>query len=78
MSHQVEKIIGVRKRGSGVEYLVKWKGYSYEDNTWEPVKNLTNAKEAIDEFMRKQSENAKVCYCLQQQQQSIYLNRNVI
>ena len=51
---EVEKILDqrVRKQGgkSTVEYLVKWKGYTDYDATWEPVENLKNAQEAIAEF----------------------------
>eukprot|EP01050_Picozoa_sp_SAG11_P044169 SAG11_NODE_21326_length_427_cov_1.515244_1_plen_36_part_10 len=25
---------------NGLQYLVKWKSYIYEDSTWEQVKNL--------------------------------------
>ena len=38
-------------RGRGqLEYLVKWKNYQLEEASWEPVTNLTNAREAIEEF----------------------------
>ena len=33
-----------------MEYLVKWKNYPLEEASWEPATNLTNAREAIEEF----------------------------
>lgn len=35
-----------------LHYLVQWKGYTPEHNTWEPESNLKNAKEFIKEFYK--------------------------
>lgn len=31
-------------------YLIKWKGYSEEDNTWEPKQNLNHAADLLKEY----------------------------
>ena len=56
--YEVETIRGVRKRGRGYQFLVHWKGYSDEDDTWTAESNLDNAREAITEFLAKHPENA--------------------
>ena len=43
----VERILDTKPRGRGVQYLVKWKGYGYEENTWEPRSHLEDT-EALD------------------------------
>ena len=40
---EVEDVIGRRFNRGGVEYLIRWKGYSEEHNTWEPAVNLSDA-----------------------------------
>ena len=36
--YEIEKILGHRRRRDGKRvYLVKWKGYTYEESTWEPA-----------------------------------------
>jgi hypothetical protein len=44
---EVEKILDKRKQRGRLEWLVKWKGYPMEETTWEPLKNLGNAKEMM-------------------------------
>jgi hypothetical protein len=52
--YDVEQLIGKRTKKTRaaprVEYLIKWKGYTEHDNTWEPETNLTNAQDLIKEF----------------------------
>ena len=43
--YEVEAILDSRKKGRYIEYLVKWKGYSDAENSWEPCGNVRHAKE---------------------------------
>ena len=36
-----------------VEYLVQWKGFTVEHNSWKREKDLKNAKEVVTEFERR-------------------------
>ena len=50
--YEVDDILGSRKRkGGGREYLIKWKGYGNEENTYEPSKNIPRA--LIKEFEQR-------------------------
>jgi len=50
----VEDILAKEKFQGKWKYLVKWKGFPKEQATWEPFKNLENAKVMIKNFELKQ------------------------
>jgi len=35
------------------KYLVQWKGYTAEEDTWESKENLKNASELVEEFEKE-------------------------
>ena len=47
---EVDKIVDHRGEGDNREYKVHWKGYSSDENTWEPVSNLFDA-ECINKYL---------------------------
>ena len=51
--YEVEEILSARKQGRGIQYLVKWKDYGNEENTWEPRRHLDHAPDLIQEFYQK-------------------------
>ena len=51
----IEKILDRRKINGRFEYLIKWEGYSENESTWEPVKNLKNAKPLLEEYDKAHS-----------------------
>jgi hypothetical protein len=53
--YEVEGMMDSQLRGHKLEFLVKWKGYTEENNSWEPKDNCTHAHEATTHFYRKYS-----------------------
>ncbi|THH10348.1 hypothetical protein EW145_g1389 [Phellinidium pouzarii] len=56
--YEIEAIIDARRgkfRSGEYGYLVKWKGYGPEHNSWVSEADAGNAKELIDEFFRKKT-----------------------
>jgi len=55
---KVEKILNKKKIRGVEKYLVWWKGFMAERNTWERKENLKNTEELIEEFEERM--NAEV------------------
>jgi len=47
---EVEKILNKRKIREVIKYLVWWKGFIAEHDTWKREKDLGNMKEVVAEF----------------------------
>jgi len=50
---EVERILNKRQVREKDKYLVCWKGFTVESDTWKERENLKNAQEAIKEFEKK-------------------------
>ncbi|GAA6068435.1 chromodomain Y-like protein [Tachysurus ichikawai] len=69
--YEVERIVGKRKNKKGkMEYLVRWRGYTFEGDTWEPEANLTSCIEFINEFNRQHSERLGDTPCVRSTRRS--------
>jgi len=51
--YEVEKVMNKRKKYGRWKYLVKWKGYMAEEDSWERKENLKNEKEAVEDYERE-------------------------
>jgi len=56
---EVEKIINKRTVRGKEKFLVRWKGYIVEEDTWKNKENLENAKELVEEFEKIYGEGVK-------------------
>ena len=52
---EVEKILNKRKVRGAVKYLVWWKGFMVEHNSWKKEEDLKNIKEVVAEFKGRMS-----------------------
>jgi len=49
----VEKILNKRTIRGKEKFLVRWKGYTVEEDTWKNRENLGNVKELVEDFERE-------------------------
>src|SRR3984885_1745268 len=48
--YEVDHIRDSKLFGRTLKYLVRWKGYGEGEDTWEPLSNLANSLQVVDEF----------------------------
>ena len=58
--YEVEDILDSRLHRAKLEYLVTWKGYGPEENSWQPETNLAHSKNLVAKF-HKQHPNSPRC-----------------
>jgi len=52
---EVEKILNKKKIRGVEKYLVQWKEFTAEEDTWERKENLKNAGKVLEEFKGRMS-----------------------
>ena len=51
--YYVEQIVAKRMNRNKPQYLIKWEGFPKENSTWEPIENLQNVLQWVEEFEKK-------------------------
>jgi len=61
-TYNIDKILDKRKKNGHIEYLIKWIGYTNEDNTWESRDNLIEdgAKDLLDAYDKETKKKNKI------------------
>ena len=57
--YEVEEIRDSRKHRGRLQYLVHWKGYPREEDSWEPAKNVQHATQVVADFHRQNPSRPK-------------------
>ena len=51
--YKIEKILRHRGPPSNRSFLIRWKGFSAEDDSWEPERNLKHSKTTLTEYKKR-------------------------
>jgi len=50
--YEVERILKHRRQGRSTAYLIRWKGYQPQDDSWELERNLINASDVLSQYRK--------------------------
>ena len=53
--YEVEAILADKRVGNTTKYLVKWKGFGSDENTWEPESHLVHAKKILEDYCKEKA-----------------------
>ena len=53
ITYNIQDIIVERQEKGVPKYLLRWKGFGPEDDTWEPVEHLAGAEDYIARFVEE-------------------------
>ena len=53
--YEVEEILDTRTKDKKQQWLIKWKNYGHEENTWEPIEHLTDCQPLLRQFQQQHS-----------------------
>ena len=59
LEYEVEDLIRHRGRGARRQYLVLWKGYPFTEATWEYERDLKNAPDILEAYLRRCGERTR-------------------
>ena len=51
--YEIEKILCHHGPPSNRSFLIRWKGFSTEDNSWEPERNVKHSKSALTKYRKR-------------------------
>ena len=57
--YEVEKILNRRERREKLKYLVRWKDYITEEDTWKGLENVKNTRDLVEEFEKEMREEVR-------------------
>ena len=46
----MDRVLDKRISNRKVQYLISWRGYDQGSNSWEPVANLQQCRQLVEEF----------------------------
>ena len=47
---EVEKVLKHKRNKNSMKYLIQWKGFTIEEEPWEPEQNLIDCRQKINEY----------------------------